>query len=293
MPSTMSGYIQSVLVDEVVYVGGGNTPGCKNDYIVITYDTHSRRWGTLPPYRTRFFGMTVIRDQLVLVGGKDKDGKYCKSLGVWRTDSEKWVDFYPDMPTPRSGSSVATYNEWLIVAGGINGELLSIVDVLNIDTKQWYSGPPAPRGFSRMKTATVGDMCYYMGGYSGGDTNDVYRVSLPALISQVKSRRIDPQIWETISPLNVYYSAPLSIGGHLLAFGGMLSGSGVTSIQHYQPDTNKWVKVSDMASPRYNCTCAVTNNGDILIAGGSKEGSDTCTCDIASVDTSVRAMISA
>ncbi len=57
----------------------------------------------------------------------------------------------------------------------------------------------------------------------------------------------------------------------LLAFGGRLSGSGVTSIQHYQPDTNKWVKVGDMPSPRYLCTCAVTNNGDILITGGSKD----------------------
>ncbi len=99
MPFRMSNYIESVLVDEVVYVGGGHT-GSKNDYIVMTYDTHSGRWGTLPPYKTRFFGMTVIRDQLVLVGGRDKDRKYCKSLGLWRTDSKKWVDLYPDMPTP-------------------------------------------------------------------------------------------------------------------------------------------------------------------------------------------------
>ncbi len=133
----------------------------------------------------------------------------------------------------------------MIVAGGYNGGHLSSVDVLNIDTKQWYSGPPAPRDFSSMKTATVGDMCYYMGGDAGYAINEVYRVSLPALISQVKSRCIDPQIWETISPLNVIFSAPLSIGGHLLAFGGRLSDIAVTSIQHYQPiPTNGWKLVT-------------------------------------------------
>ena len=42
-----------------------------------------------------------------------------------------------------------------------------------------------------LKTATVGDMCYYMGGNDANifATDDVYRVSLPAL---VKSRNIDP-----------------------------------------------------------------------------------------------------
>ncbi len=130
--------------------------------------THSGRWGTLPPYRTHGFGMTVIRDQLVLVGGEDEDGNYSKSIGVWRSADKEWVDLYPDMPTPQCISSVVTYNEWLIVAGGYNGGSLSSVDVMNIDTKEWYSGPPAPRGFSAMKTATVGDMCYYMGGHDDG-----------------------------------------------------------------------------------------------------------------------------
>ncbi len=279
MPFAMSESIQSVLVDEMVYVGGGYT-NSGNDYIVMTYEGW---WGTLPTHRTRCFGMTVIRDQLVLVGGVDNDGKHCKSLSVWRTDSQKWVDnLYPDMPTPRSNSSVATYNEWLIVAGGYNGELLPTVEVMNTDTKQWYSGPPTPKGFSHMKTATVGDICYYMGGY---DTKDVYRVSLPALISQVMSRLIDPQIWETISPLNVIFSTPLSIGGYLLAFGGMLlsSGSVATSIQHYQRDANKWVKVSDMPSPQSDCTCVIVNNGDILIAGGCKNFfKPLSSCEIAS-----------
>ncbi len=69
-----------------------------------------------------------------------------------------------------------------IVAGGDNGEYLSCVDVMNIDTKEWYSGPPAPRGYSSMKTATVGDTCYYMGGDAGDATKDVYRVSLYQLL---------------------------------------------------------------------------------------------------------------
>ncbi len=59
---------------------------------------------------------------------------------------------------------------------------------------------------------------------------------------------------------------------HLLAFGGRLSsGNDVTSVQHYQPDTNRWMEVGVMPSSKYNCARAVTNNGDILIAGGTKD----------------------
>ena len=38
-----------------------------------------------------------------------------------------------------------------------------------------------------MKTATVDDTCYFMGGYTrfGGSTNKVYSVSLSALTSQL------------------------------------------------------------------------------------------------------------
>ncbi len=92
MPFAMSGSIQSVVINGMVYVGGGSvdvgggwTNRDENEYIVMTYDTHSGRWGTLPPYRTWGFGMTVIRDQLVLVGGKDEDRNYSKSIGVWRS----------------------------------------------------------------------------------------------------------------------------------------------------------------------------------------------------------------
>ncbi len=276
MPFRMSCYIQSVVINGMVYVGGGLTYRDENECIVMTYDTHSGRWGTLPPYRTHGFGMTVIRDQLVLVGGVEEDRNYSKSIGVWRSADKEWVDLYPDMPTPRYCSSVVTYNEWLIVVGGVNnGECLSSVDVMNIDTKEWYSGPPALRDISYMKTATVGDMCYYMGGYVANRrcSKDVYRVSLQALISQVKSRNIDPQIWKKISPLNVAASTPLSIGGCLLALGGELPGNGgVTSIQHYRPESDDWIQVGDLPSPLFNCTCAVINDGDVLVAGGYNNG---------------------
>ena len=275
MPFRMGGYIQSVMVQGIVYVGGGSTGLLSNnDYMVMEYDMHSGKWGMLPPYRLCNFAMTVINNQLVLVGGEDKQNRRSRKLGIWRTDNKKWTHPYPDMPTARSRASAVTYDKWLIVTGGWSGDdtPLSTVEVMNINTKQWYTGTPVPTAFTGMKTALVGDLWYLMGGCDDNDrvTDKVYSVSLPVLISQVNSTQRDPQIWKCISGLGLYFSTPLSISGSLLALGGKIMDKyeSVTTIHHYQPETGEWVKVGDLPSPRCLCTCTVINNGEVLVAGG-------------------------
>ena len=171
MPLGMGGSVQSVVVQEKVYVGGGLTNSGSNDdnHIVMVYDISSGKWAELPPYKARCFAMTVINNQLVLVGGQGQKHDYSSSkvLGVWRAESKEWTHPYPDMSTARSSCSAVVNNEWLVVAGGYGDHLmrLSSVEVLNTDTKQWYLTPPTPTPWSSMRTAIMGDTCYFMGGY--------------------------------------------------------------------------------------------------------------------------------
>ncbi len=83
-----------------------------------------------------------------------------------------------------------------------------------------------------MRVAKVNDMCYFLGGSANGhyDTMNVYRVSLPALISQVMSENNDVQIWESISPLEICKSSPLSINGSL-RMGSLLINTHVTRLK--------------------------------------------------------------
>ena len=191
MPFQIVGYVQSVVVQDIVYVGGGVAG---NDRVIIEYNTSSAKWARLPSYQLHSFGMTVINNQLVLVGGRDPD-RYSKVLGVWGAKSRKWTHPYPEMPTARSLCSVAVFKEWLIVAGGVSGDVwkpVSSVEVMNTDTMQWHTGQPTPTARYAMKTAIVGDKCYFMGGYTSTShyrgTNSVHCVSLPALVSQAQSR---------------------------------------------------------------------------------------------------------
>ena len=272
MPFGMSYYVQSVQVQGTLYVGGGGA-GVDNRHIVMTYDISAGKWATLPPYSTCYFAMTAIDNHLVLVGGQGCDRKV---LGVWSEDSKKWTHPYPDMITPRSSCSAVVYNQYLVVAGGRGaGGGRLYVEVMNTDTKQWYAGPPTPIAWATMKTAIVGDTCYFMGGFIEGDyTNKVYSASLPALVSQLNSDSSvkDTQTWKELPQLPVTSAAPLSISGSLLAVGGWDKDRKAVSALHlYQPDAGQWVKVADLPSPRYRCTCTMISNKELIVAGGEDD----------------------
>jgi len=270
----MSDHMQSVLVEGKLFIGGGHTGESGTNYVVMGYDFQTKKWDTLLPYSAEYFAMTVVNNMMVLVGGYT-GGQYSNKLGVWRSDSKQWTHPYPDMPTARSVCSAVEYGQWLVIAGGYNGGILNTVEVLNYNSKQWYSLSPTPARWRMMKTAIVGNTCYFMGGYTGVEcddsTNKVYSLSIPALISQFDPgcQTASRQIWKEISPVQAICSTPLSISGSLLAVGGKdKDDKAVSTILLYQPDNGQWVKVGDLPTPRYNCTCIMLTDRELLVAGG-------------------------
>ena len=280
MPFEMGGYVQSVMVEGTLYVGGGHAgDDSDNNYIVMTYDISTGKWATLPPYRVGFFAMTAINNQLVLVGGYKQGGDEIIFLGVWNADEEQWTHPYPKQRIAWSllYCSAVVYGEWLIVAGGefVFMNVSSEVKLMNTNSKQWHAGTPiyTPTPWSSMRTAVVGDMCYFMGGDINGDPTDkVYTVSLSALTSGLTSKELGKSkspMWKEISGLHTTCSTPLSISGSLFAVGGRDKDlKTVTAIHLYQPATGKWVKVGDLPTPRLNCTCAMITDKEMLVAGG-------------------------
>ena len=292
MPFEMSNFVQSVVVQRKLYVGGGVAGSGGDNYTVMMYAISSGTWATLPLYRARLFAMTVINHHLVLVGGYERSGGYSKVLGMWGADWKAWSHPYPDMPTARENPSVVVSNDWLVVAGGyvLGGQCSLCVEVLNTDSKQWYSGLSTPTPWSYMRTAVVGKTAYFMGGFDStySNTNKVYCVSIPILISHITSKTSsgdNRQIWKDIPGLKLTHSTPLSMADSLLAVGGEdKDGDAVTAIHHYQTETAVWVKVGDLPSPRCACTCAMTTDSEVLVAGGWDErGYRTGSMDLAQI----------
>ncbi len=250
MPVAMSGYIQSVQINDTVNFGGGGTDRDEDPYIVLAYNTQSCQWHTLPPYSTRGFAMTTINNKLVVVGGRNREDSDSSELGEWKPDSNQWTHPFPPMSTPRCVPSATSYKHWLVVAGGCHGICLhASVEVLDLSNMQWSTGPSTPTPWCSMKSTTIGDTWYLMGGVCGDQwlsRPDVYSVSLEILVSHSSSD--SSNIWNKLPSLNCTDSCPLHIEGSLLAVGGwdMKSKKPVFTIQRYVRETNTWVKAGQL-----------------------------------------------
>ena len=94
----------------------GRCPGVAEGTVVV-YDTYSGKWSLLPKRhdQVKSFGMAAVNNQLTLVGGLDEFDKVTNKLVVWGSE---WTFPYPPMPTARYDVAIATYSEWMAVAGG-------------------------------------------------------------------------------------------------------------------------------------------------------------------------------
>ena len=275
LPFAMGNYVQSVVVQGMLYVGGGDSELKRrdDDYEILEYSTAAKKWSRIK-CPVCYFTMAVVNKRVVRVGGY-KDGKREKQLAVWNEHTREWIFPYRFMSIARARCSVVVSGEWLVVAGGwsdsTEGHALDSIEVLNIASNQWHTGPSTPTPWVAMRAVCVrDDMCYFMGGYitlhGKVSTNKVYSTSLKALVDPGCSS----EAWTEATPLPLKYCAPLSFSGSLYAFGGEVKkGQESDQIQLYQPDTGKWVEVGTLCSPRSKCTCSLLDDGGIVVTGGN------------------------
>ena len=261
----------------------------RGEQTVVVCDPKQDSYDTLPPYTYTRFSMAVVNNQLVLVGGEDvQTKKKTNKLGVWNEQSEGWTHPLPPMTTACSSPSVATHsNRWLVVIGGYDDiTTLSRVEILDTtESKQWYHAASLPQPRAQALPATIGNVCYFLGGYTKryAVSKKVFSVCLDDLISQAVSLPTSasapptPPPWQSLPDTPLAGSTALAFNGALLAVGGGLRN---TAIYHYQPSSRSWIKAGEMPTERHACTCTVLPGGDLYVAGGG--GTDQ-QVDIASL----------
>ena len=292
MPFAVFNYPQAVVFKGKVYIGGGNT--ITHSQTVMVYDPQLDSFDTLPPYTYTWFSMAAVNNKLVVIGGLDvRTGMVTNKLGVWNEQSKTWTHPLPPMITACYLPSVVVYkNKWLVIMGGHDGRAtLSRVEILDTTgSGQWYLAAPLPQPCYRASTATIGNMCYLVGGYSarGVSTRKVYCVCLDDLISQAvpqaagTSALSTPSPWTTMPNTPLTYSTALCLNGALMTVGesGFSMFDYSKTIYHYQPSTRSWIEAGELPTERQGYACTVLPSGELFVAGS---GGYNTSVDIASV----------
>ena len=163
----------------------------------------------------------------------------------------------------------------MVIGGYGDGGELSRVEILDTSLGQWYYGAPLPQPCAQVLPATIGSMCYLLGGFTKVATpsNKVFSICMDDLIFQATSQPPDsanarptPSPWQTLPDTPLAYSTVLALNGALLAVGGNVLGR--KAIYHYQPSSRSWVKAGELPTERMACISTVLPSGEMLVTGG-------------------------
>ena len=132
-------------------------------------------------------------------------------------------------------------------------------------------------------------MLYLIGGWEGFAVSTCKKTIMSTSISQFVDAFFQPSHiqWQSLSIPNLpkYWSAGATLGGCLLAVGGMKEltkppkrKSVVSSVHAYCPFTSSWVLVGKLPQPLYSSITATLPTGELLVIGGrSSSGRVTST----------------
>ena len=244
------------------------------------YHIDDQKWTTISDIPQYSCGADIIQGHLTLIGGTDTvTGIVTGKLSTYVNDH--WEEIYPPMPTPRFWLGVTLEDNLLIIAGGMCADAaVSTVEVLNIESKQWYSPKslqlPEPIFLCDM---TISSGYVYIGGWNAAkkSTKSYWRLPWSAVQQSVQSRdnTSSPVTWEKIADSPFFGSSLLPNSKLPVLFGGV-DDKMRSDIFVYDPTQKRWTAVGNISTECcYPCVVPI-NSSAVFVCGGFI-GNNCCT----------------
>ena len=265
-------------LDGKVFITGAVLHDMSPCKLIQVYYIDDQKWTTISDIPQYLCEADIIQGHLTLIGGMDAvTGEDTGKLSTYVNDH--WEEIYPPMPTPRFGLGVALEDNLLITAGGLcAGAAVSTVEVLNTESKQWYSLKslqlPAPMHSCGM---TISSGYVYIGGEGNASPKGYWRLPWSAVQQSVQSRdnTSSPVTWEKIADSTFISSSLLPNSKLPVLFGGS-DAKTRSDIFVYDPTQKRWTAVGNIST---ECTrpCVVPINSNLVFVCGGFIGNKSCT----------------
>ena len=247
-----------------------SSDGCHE---VFAYNSENNDWSKLPECPQSNFGLAVVNNLITAVGGVS-GGHHTNRLSNY--SGGRWVTVFPPMLTKRRWPAVISTENYLITAGGRGvGGVLSTVEIMDMNTLEWYTAASLPEPVYDMSATVCGGCLYLQGGIhkNNRSTRAVFTCTLDSLIrschppSQTPSHTSEASVWQHVADIPVSLSTCTTLNGRVLAVGGRDSHYHPTAAVHmYNPDSDSWLVLGNVSTARFNCL--VVGLRDCIIAVG-------------------------
>ena len=246
---------KAVAINDSVIVCGGDCEDPTSERIVQVYNVLKEKWSTLPPSPYSYSGVTIIKDQLTLIGGRDGaciNGTTNK-LVTW---TGVWSELYPPMRTTRRSPGVLAIGDLVIVSGGggADDRDVNTIEFLDIKNRKWIqSNLKLPLRLSYHHMALCGEYIYIYN-YDGY----FWRMNKKNFMASLTNNEVHQ--WEELekapkeSSLIQYSVLPVLVGPYgIFIF-----------------EKKKWTQISEETS--YDNTCTASLNGTTFLTIGGRLG---------------------
>ena len=268
-----SAYI--TIIDDVIYIGGGECPDDNDDYYIFMYHLKENKWTRLLTPLPQRYGVVVnINNKLTVIGGRDYTTSDPTNK-VLTLQDHQWTSLYGDMNTARWRPLVLPHHQYTIVAGGKGGSNNVMLDSIEVfDGDQWtISKTCLPQPMWNI-SATTSNNSLIIAGYAGADgyrNNGVYITTIDNIIDHsTTSSSTDHNKWTQLASTPYWYTTIVPHTTPPVIVGGSKQGITTDDIMAYDDSTNSWRTVAHL--PIKCCfTSILSLPQSVIMAGGATD----------------------
>lgn len=292
---------QSVVINNVIFVGGGIVNKGDVPCLVFKYNPKYDSWTTLPCCPVTNFGLTVVDNKPVLIGGRDIHfgGRPTSDCFVFEAETDEWKKSIPAMSIARHSVTCGTNESHVIACGGIKDEdEIEDVEIFQIAASRWYTATKMPFSGAMMSNQII-DNTLYIASFDkssiacsslddlGFGKREVSKQDTSDLFDEDDDEPVDIYLeWTRLKTPSLKKGSLINFKSSLACVGG-IPNRYVRQTQHYSngiylysPFTSDWVVFATLNKTCCYPTIATLSNGDILVLGGCKGDNEEAFDDV-------------
>jgi len=276
-------YHTAVLLNELVYVGGGYESDMRGSYRIDAYNPVENLWNSPINSPQNFFAMTVLNDHLVIAGGEDKTWEITDKLFVMDTGQLK--EYSTTLRAPRKLATAIGHKKMLIIVGGEDRKhrKLASTDLLDTSTMQWFTCSDLPQPHYWLQSVILDNTIYLLGGLDkdGNHSPMVFAAHLDTLSSHQLKWAYSPDLdtpWCSSAPVSINDERLVVVGGIKKIDENTKQNVKIkskleltTNVYNLNKAIHNWQAIGTIPLARYALTAISLSDNRIILFGGNDD----------------------